>query len=35
MTEGANELLSLKEILKKGVVELDIDDRLALDTKVR
>ena len=34
MTKGANELLSLKEILK-GVVELEISDRLALDTRVR
>ena len=34
MTKGANELLSLKETLK-GVVELEIGDRLALDTRVR
>lgn len=34
MTKGVNELLSLKETLK-GVVELEIGDRLALDTRVR
>lgn len=34
MTKGANELLGLKDTLK-GVVELEIGDRLALDTRVR
>lgn len=34
MTKGVNELLGLKEILK-GAVELEIGDRLALDTRVR
>lgn len=34
MTKGVNELLGLKETLK-GVVELEIGDRLALDTRVR
>lgn len=34
MTKGSLELLSLKETLK-GVVELDMGDRLALDTRVR
>ena len=34
MTKGSVELLSLKETLK-GVVELDMGDRLALDTRVR
>ena len=34
MTKGANELFSLKENLK-GVVELEISDRLALDIRVR
>ena len=34
MTKGVNELLGLKENLK-GVVELEIGDRLALDTRVR
>ena len=34
MSKGVNELLNLKETLK-GVVELEIGDRLALDTRVR
>ncbi|KAK4694665.1 hypothetical protein P7C71_g2957, partial [Lecanoromycetidae sp. Uapishka_2] len=34
MTKGMNELLSLKETLK-GVVEMEMGDRLALDTRVR
>ena len=34
MTKGVKELLNLKETLK-GVVELEIGDRLALDTRVR
>ena len=34
MTKGVNELLGLKETLK-GVVDLEIGDRLALDTRVR
>ena len=34
MTKGSLELLSLKETLK-GIVELDMGDRLALDTRVR
>lgn len=34
MTKGVNELLSLKETLK-GVVEMEMGDRLALDTRVR
>ena len=34
MAKGANELLGLKETLK-GVVDLEIGDRLALDTRVR
>lgn len=34
MAKGVNELLGLKETLK-GVVELEIGDRLALDTRVR
>ena len=34
MTKGVNELLGLKEILK-GVVDLEIGDRLALDTRIR
>ena len=34
MTKGVNELLGLKETLK-GVVELEIGDRLALDPRVR
>ncbi len=34
MTKGVNELLNLKETLK-GVVDLEMGDRLALDTRVR
>lgn len=34
MTKGVNELLGLRETLK-GVVDLEIGDRLALDTRVR
>lgn len=34
MTKGMNELLSLKETLK-GCVDLEMGDRLALDTRVR
>ena len=34
MSKGVNELLSLKETLK-GVVELEMGERLALDTRVR
>lgn len=34
MTKGVNELLSLKEMLR-GVVEMEMGDRLALDTRVR
>ena len=34
MTKAVNELLSLKETLK-GVVELEMGERLALDTRVR
>ena len=34
MTKGMNELLSLKETLK-GVVEMEVGERLALDTRVR
>lgn len=34
MTKGVNELLSLKETLK-GCVDLEMGDRLALDTRVR
>ena len=34
MTKGVNELMSLKETLK-GVLELEMAERLALDTRVR
>lgn len=34
MTKGVIELLSLKETLK-GVVEMEMGDRLALDTRAR
>lgn len=34
MNKGMNELMNLKETLK-GVVELDVGDRLAMDTRVR
>ncbi len=34
MTKGVNELLNLKETLK-GVVDMEMGDRLALDTRVR
>ena len=34
MTKGVNELMGLKEMLK-GCVELEMGDRLALDTRVR
>lgn len=34
MSKGASELLQLKETLR-GCVELDMGDRLALDTRVR
>ena len=34
MNKGMNELLNLKETLK-GVVNLDVGDRLAMDTRVK
>ena len=34
MTKGTNELLALKEMLK-GVVDMEVGDRLALDTRVK
>ena len=34
MNKGMNELMNLKETLK-GAVELDMGDRLAMDTRVR
>jgi len=34
MTKAVNELLALKEMLK-GCVELEVGERLALDTRVR
>lgn len=34
MTRGVNELMALKDMLK-GVVDINVGDRLSLDTRVR